>query len=99
MQKMNFVDALTDWCAAASLKLDGSFAVRFGQSEDGRPKSSAWVNVEAHGKSAELIVWSSGEAEVSFQDLDGAWSDEHYDFDSVGQMVDVLDLMMQRVGS
>jgi hypothetical protein len=46
-----------DWARRAGV------ALRFGQTEDDRPKQSAWVAAEKGGRIADLTVWSSGEAE------------------------------------
>nr|WP_229842930.1 hypothetical protein [Streptomyces tanashiensis] len=63
--------------------------------EDGRPKSSAWLTVETGDYLAMLIVWSSGEAELEYGNLDsGQTHQEHRDFRSQEELLDSIQTVL-----
>ncbi len=53
------------WVAAGGGRLE----VRFGSSQQGLPKRSAWVEVEGLHRAGQLTVWESGETEVEVNDI------------------------------
>ena len=58
-----------------------------------RAKTAAWVVIETELAGGQLIVWDSGEAELSLiYKLDGASRDVHYDLsdDSLGDCISEL---------
>jgi hypothetical protein len=55
----------TGWIAAGAGRVD----VRFGASDEGLPKRSAWVEAESLHRSGQLTVWESGETELEVNDI------------------------------
>jgi len=53
------------WLAARGGRVD----VRFGASDEGLPKRSAWVEMESLHRSGQLTVWESGETELEVNDI------------------------------
>ena len=74
------LDQLEDWTRrqAAVAKTAGIELV-FNRTTDDRPKPAAWATGEAGGRLAELIVWSTGEAEFATGFEGAAHTNEHHE--------------------
>ncbi|NJN05952.1 MAG: hypothetical protein HC814_05670 [Rhodobacteraceae bacterium] len=53
--------------------------VRFDRTTDARPKSSAVLNLRYGSVEADLVLWESGEADLSTMEADGSTNQEHFE--------------------
>jgi hypothetical protein len=67
--------------------------VKFGRTMDDRPKAGAWVGGDHDHRLAELIVWSTGEAELALGFASDPQVNEHHELTSVAALDAVLDRM------
>lgn len=96
-----FPQALRAWFAEheALLQASGVTAELRRSPEDGRTKSSAWVTLEAGGRFAVFIVWSSGEAELEYGDCNGGRTrQEHRDLRGREDLLDSVRALLRWVG-
>ena len=94
MVEIDFVRHLRAWYEAnRELARDAGVALRFAQTEDDRPKPSAWVAAENEGRIADLTVWSSGEAEFVAGRPGEADINEHHQLESA----EPLDVLLERL--
>ena len=64
--KVDWLLLLDDWVRGAEGQLTSlGVSIRMGRTRDDRPKHSAWVELERNDSLGELIVWSSGEADLT----------------------------------
>jgi succinate dehydrogenase flavin-adding protein (antitoxin of CptAB toxin-antitoxin module) len=77
---MDILDCVETWLRS----LQGVFesagvAVHFERTTDKRPKSSVVFNLRRGSTEADLVVWDSGEADLSTLEEDGSAKQEHFD--------------------
>ena len=65
-------------------------SITFGRSPSDRPKSAVWIEVERAGRSAGVIVWSSGEVELEAGGEGVVDLQEHHDVETSSQLVALL---------
>jgi hypothetical protein len=90
------LDRLEDWRrrhAAPAKTTD--VALKLDRTTDDRPKAAAWATAEASGRLAELIVWSTGEAEFATGFHGDPQTNEHHKLASDEQ----LDALLERLSS
>jgi hypothetical protein len=69
--------------------------VKFGSAPQDRPKSAAWITGENDGRLAQLIVWSTGEAELSLGFDSDPQVNEHHELSTRVE----LDVVLGHVSS
>ncbi len=97
---MNYVDFLMLWCTSLRefLEVQG-IDMRSGATSDDRDKPSAWVTLSKGDREAELLVWSTGEAEYAAGGASVELVQKHYDFANAADMSAVLARVLQAVSS
>jgi hypothetical protein len=81
MDILHFIEA---WILSLRVFLESSgIIVQFERTTDQRPKASCVVNLRRNSSEAELIVWESGEADLTTMDGQGKVKQEHFDGISV----------------
>jgi hypothetical protein len=96
----DFVSHLLAWEPIARTRATGlGIELKFDNSPpDGRSKSAAWVIAERADRSAELIVWSSGEVElVAGNATGGELLQEHRDISTLGELDGLLAALLSHV--
>lgn len=64
-------------------------------------KPAAWVRIDSPHAGGELIVWVSGEAEMSWMRApfpDGGWAQKHYDLAGTAELLECLDDLERNLG-
>jgi hypothetical protein len=90
----NLPATLTSWLSTheTDLRSRGITAELGHSPEDGRTKNSAWLTVEAGTRVVLITVWSGGEAELDYADLDsGDTRPEHRDLHTGQELHDLLE--------
>jgi hypothetical protein len=65
MRDVSLLDALVGWASSNEhLLVRRGIEVRFGRTNDERPKHSAFLNLRRGGAEADLVLWETGEAAV-----------------------------------
>ena len=82
------LDYLEAWSRA---RIGKRSAVEFARTGDDRPKPAAWINGDDDGRLAELIVWSTGEAELVMGSDGEATVNEHHELSNIEELDSVLD--------
>lgn len=94
MSELDFVRYLNTWYEARrSAEGEAGVTLRFGQSDDDRPKPSAWVAAQRRGRESNLTLWSTGEAEF----LAGRPGHPEVDEHSELQSTEELDALLERL--
>lgn len=92
---MNILDIVEAWIQSLrSIFESAGVAVHFDRTRDARPKASAVLNLRRGSIEADLVVWESGEADLSTMEHDGSTKQEH--FENL-QSSDSLALVLARV--
>lgn len=95
---MSYIEFLTLWCASLTDFLaDHGIELRSGATSDDRSKPSAWVTLSKGDLEAELLVWSTGEAEYASGGASVELIQTHYDFASTADMTAVLAQVLRAV--
>lgn len=77
MDILNFIEA---WILSLRAFLESSgINVRFERTADQRPKASCVLTLRRNTSEVELIVWESGEADLTTMDAQGEVRQEHSD--------------------
>ena len=77
---MNILDSLEMWTRSLrSIFEAAGITVHFDRTSDSRPKSSASLNLRRGSAEADLLVWDSGEADLSTMEDDGSAKQEHFE--------------------
>lgn len=77
---MNMLDCVETWLRSLqSIFESGGVTVHFERTVDKRPKGSVAMNLRHGSTEADLLVWESGEADLSTMEDDGSTKQEHYD--------------------
>jgi hypothetical protein len=77
---MNILDSLEMWAVSLRNVFESAgISVHFNRTKDSRPKSSAVLNLRRGSVEADLLVWDSGEADLSTMEVDGGISQQHYE--------------------
>jgi hypothetical protein len=77
---MNILDIVEVWIRSLrSIFESAGIVVHFDRTRDGRPKSSAVLNLRNGSVEADLVVWESGEADLSTMQPDGSIEQEHFE--------------------
>lgn len=100
---LTLLEALLAWPSAHRARLAAAGATAAAQRgpADGRPKQAAWLDVETPTNLGELIVWDSGEAELTTaqRDPDGAPGvTEHLQLDDAAQLERALERLLMAMG-
>ncbi|MGW1208083.1 immunity protein TriTu family protein [Streptomyces sp. NPDC002499] len=96
----NLPDALTTWSATneAVLCARGITTELRHSPRDGRDKNSAWLTIEADNRIVQITVWSTGETELDFADLNsGDHRPEHRDLQTEQELHVVLGAVLDWV--
>lgn len=89
---MGMLDFIEVWTLSirAFLELHG-IVVRFERTTDDRPKASCVVNFRRGASEADLIVWESGEADLTIMDAQGTVVQQHFDgISGLGELTALL---------
>ncbi len=77
---MNILDCVETWLRSLqSIFESAGITVRFDRTTDQRPKGSVVLNVRRGMTEADLVVWESGEADLSTMEYDGSTKQQHFD--------------------
>lgn len=97
MDILNFIEA---WVSSIRVFLESAgIALRFERTTDQRPKASCVVNLRRGALEADLIVWESGEADLTTMDTHGAVEQQHFEnISSVTDLAALLARMLNIVG-
>lgn len=77
---MNILDCVETWLRSLqSIFESAGAAVHFDRTSDNRPKGSVVLNLRRGSTEADLVVWESGEADLSTMDEEGNTTQEHFD--------------------
>ena len=97
---MSYVDFLMLWCVSLKEFLAAhEIEMRSGATSDDRSKPSAWVTLSKGDREAELLVWSTGEAEYAAGGASVDLVQLHYDFASPADMTGVLAQVLRAVSN
>lgn len=99
MPQSEMIQHLLDWCHERGdiMQRAGAFLNYGVSAEDGRPKQSAWVTLERGPKVGDLVIWSSGEAELGFGHAGVTEFEEHHQVEEVSQLNALLERLLQAV--
>lgn len=77
---MTILDFVELWWRSARVLLEGGGVIgHFERSPTDRPNPSCSLNLRRGELEVDLLVWSSGEADISVVSFDGSVSQEHFD--------------------
>ena len=77
---MNILDIVEVWIRSLrSIFESAGIVVHYERTRDSRPKASAVVNLRYGSVEADLVVWESGEADLSTMDKNGDIKQEHFE--------------------
>lgn len=77
---MNMLDSLEMWVRSLRNIFEAAgVEVRFDRTTDARPKHSAVLNLRRGSTEADLVVWDSGEADLSTMENDGSANQQHFE--------------------
>jgi hypothetical protein len=77
---MNVLDSLEMWIRSLRNTFEtAGVTVHFDRTRDTRPKSSAVLNLRKGSVEADLVLWDSGEADLSTMRDDGNVDQEHFE--------------------
>lgn len=92
---MSLTQRMADWVGANDARLRKLGPVTFRRSDGVRAKPSAHLVVQAGSRLAEMIVWDSGEVEVSYGSPDES-HDEHHEVDDPAELDRLLEQLLDR---
>lgn len=87
-----WAQSLQVWLAQQDVLLD------FGQSPSDRPKRSCWINLKRGEQESELLLWESGEAELSSSHPSAGISQKHYELHELADLGPVLSELLTALG-
>lgn len=94
---MTYLERLDLWLAGHRAELELAGTIHYGHSDTDRPNPSANLLVTtAAGGEVELLLWSSGEAELSSGPFDASRFD-HFDLTSDAELATLLERFMSLV--
>jgi len=77
---MNILDCIEIWIFSLRSVFEGAdIVVHFDRTIDQRPKAAVYFNLRRGETEADLVVWESGEGELSTIESDGTTKQEHFD--------------------
>lgn len=77
---MELVDFMEAWWLSVRPILEAEGVIgRFQRSPPDRPNSSCALNLRRNKLEADLVVWESGEAELSIGEFGGSIKQQHFD--------------------
>lgn len=77
---MNIFDVLEAWLHSMRIYLDTSSVIaQFARSPSDRPNPSCSLNLRCDNHEADLLIWESGEAELTIGVVGGSISQIHFD--------------------
>lgn len=92
---MSLSQRMAEWVEANSGRLQVLGLVTFRRSDEERAKPSAHLVVSAGGRVSEMIVWDSGEVELTYGTPDDP-CDEHHEVDDPAELDRLLEQLIQR---
>lgn len=94
---MQVFDVFEAWLSSMRTCISESGAVAdFARSPIDRPNPSCSLNIRQNEREMDLLVWESGEAEISVGSMDGAIKQIH--FDNVRDKEELSALLCEMVG-
>lgn len=87
-----WAQSLQAWLGQQDIVLD------FGQSPADRPKRSCWINLSRGEQESELLLWESGEAELSSSRPSTGITQEHYELHELADLGPVLSQLLAGLG-
>ena len=97
---MNFLEFARLWCLSVQDWLEHNGAeLLHGASEGGRPKHSLWITLRSGDSEGDLVVWESGEAELTVALAGSSVVQEHHDLGGLDQLAMLLARLMGVVRS
>ena len=94
---MSLTDRMAAWVESNRERLEGIGEIQFRRSELDRPKPSAHLVLASPTRLAEVIVWDSGEVELS-HGAAGNFLDEHHEVDDPAELDVLLERLLVRLG-
>jgi hypothetical protein len=89
---LNILDVVEVWWRSLHAALDTlGVLTRFERSPLGRLNPSCCLNIRFNSREADLLIWESGEAELSIVEIDGVIRQTH--FDDVRSQVDLATVL------
>lgn len=89
------LDALSVWVTEHRLRLEADgLSVKFGRTSDERPKHSCTLHIDSTNAASDLVVWDSGEADLSLLSRDGL---NHYEYLVTVHDVDSVLVLLERM--
>jgi hypothetical protein len=100
MHEVDFVNQVRKWYYAhhGTAQATG-IELTFDQSRDRRPKPAAWITATSGRRESNVVVWSSGEAELIAGEPGRLELSEHYDLESAEHLAELLDRLLTLVSS
>lgn len=92
---MSLSQRMADWVDANGARLRELGPVTFRRSDEERAKPSAHLVVHAGSRLAEMIVWDSGEVELTYGTPDEP-HDEHHEVDDPAELDRLLEQLVDR---
>jgi hypothetical protein len=97
--KVNLIAFVLIWAESLQAWLgQQGILLNFGQSPADRPKRSCWINLRRGEQESELLLWESGEAELSSSSPSAGISQEHYELLELADLRPVLSQLLTRLG-
>lgn len=95
---MTLLDVVLAWFKSTKVLLDSAgVTATHTQGDSSSPKPSCSLNLRHANREADLVLWTSGEAELGIMGADGAVIQEHVEILSVETLGVVLERMVRAV--
>lgn len=99
MFKVNLISFVLLWAQSLQAWLgQHDILLEFGQSPEARSKRSCWINLRRGEQESELLLWDSGEAELSSSSPSVGVSQEHYELRELADLGPVLSQLLIALG-
>jgi hypothetical protein len=88
---MTLIEAILFWAQSLQEWLaDQGVMLEFGDSLVDRPKRSCWMNLRRGDREADLVLWETGESELSISHPNKGISQYHYEFLKIDDLIPIL---------
>ena len=95
MHEVDFVNRVREWYFAHRGTAQASgIELTFAQSRDRFPKPAAWITATRGGRESNVVIWSSGEAELIAGGPGKLELSKHYDLESAEHLDELLDRLL-----